>query len=116
MPLEHVDFQAGVTALLEAMAMERAVICSRAPGQTDVVVEAENGTYVPLGDPAALRTAIERLLANPEQATRLGRGGRRTVEQGMSLDLYVERLSAFVREAIAEGEATPATIPAARRT
>ncbi|NTU78079.1 MAG: glycosyltransferase family 4 protein [Chloroflexales bacterium] len=115
MPLEDVDFQAGVTALLEAMSMGRAVICSHTLGQTDVVIEGENGHYVPIGDPAALRAAIERLLADPDEAARLGRGGRRTVEQGMSLGHYIERLSAFVHEAIAEGESGPAIISAARR-
>ena len=114
MPLQAVEFQAGVTAILEAMAMERAVICSRTPGQTDIVVEGENGLYVPVGDAAALRAAIERLLANPDEAARLGRGGRRTIEQRMSLDLYVERLSALVRETIAEAAAPRR--PAARRT
>ena len=103
MPLEPVDFQAGVTAILEAMALERAVICSRTPGQTDIIVDGENGRYVPVGDPVALRAAIVHLLANPEEAARLGRGGRRTIEQQMSLTRYVERLGAFVREVLAEG-------------
>ena len=43
MPLYNVNFQAGVTALLEAMAMGKAVVCSSTPGQTDVVVEGETG-------------------------------------------------------------------------
>jgi glycosyltransferase involved in cell wall biosynthesis len=96
MPLFNVDFQAGVTAILEAMAMERAVICSETPGQTDVVVDGETGIYVPPGDPQALRAAIERLLDNPHEAERMGQAGRRRVEQMMSLDCYVERLSGFV--------------------
>jgi glycosyltransferase involved in cell wall biosynthesis len=99
MPLFDVDFQAGVTAILEAMALERAVICSRTPGQTDVIVEGETGLYVPPGDVAALRQAIQRLLADPEEAERMGRAGRRVVEERMSLDRYVERLSAYVRQA-----------------
>src|SRR5258708_3819552 len=58
MPLENVKFQAGVTAILEALAMERAVICSRVPGQIDVVIEGNNGRYVPQGDPVVLRAEI----------------------------------------------------------
>src|SRR5205823_8678819 len=54
MPLYDVNFQAGVTAILEAMAMSRAVICSRTPGQTDVIVDGETGLYVPTSDPQAL--------------------------------------------------------------
>lgn len=100
MPLYNVDYQAGVTAILEAMAMERAVICSRTPGQTDVVVDGETGLYVPPGDPQALRTAIEYLLSNPEEAERMGKAGRRRIEQMMNLDHYVARLSRYVDAAL----------------
>ena len=97
MPLQNVEFQAGVTAILEAMAMGRAVICSRTPGQTDVVIDGETGIYVPPGDAQALREAIEYLLANPDVAERMGQAGRRRIEQSMSLDRYVERLGQLVR-------------------
>jgi glycosyltransferase involved in cell wall biosynthesis len=100
MPLQDVKFQAGVTALLECMAMGKAVICSRVPGQTDVVVEGDNGRYVPSADPVTLRTEISRLLSHPEEAARLGGNGRKLVESQMSLDLYVERLTAYLDEAV----------------
>jgi glycosyltransferase involved in cell wall biosynthesis len=96
MPLYSVEFQAGVTAILEAMAMGKAVICSQIPGQTDVVVEGETGIYVPPGDPHALREAIEYLLNHPEEAERMGEAGRRRVAASMDLDSYVERLSGYV--------------------
>jgi glycosyltransferase involved in cell wall biosynthesis len=106
MPLEDVKFQAGVTAILEAMAMARAVVCSRVPGQTDVVAQGENGRYVPAGDAPALRTEIARLLAEPEEAERLGANGRRLIEREMSLDRYVERLTKIVHETIASANAS----------
>lgn len=96
MPLQNVEFQAGVTAILEAMAMGKAVICSRTPGQTDVVLDGATGLYVPPGDPQALRQAIEHLLAHPELARQMGQAGRQRVEQSMSLDRYVERLGQLV--------------------
>lgn len=96
MPLYPVDFQAGVTAILEAMAMQKAVVCSRTPGQTDVIVHGETGLYVPPGDPQALREAILYLLDHPEEAERMGRNGRHRVEQLMSLDCYTERLSQLI--------------------
>jgi glycosyltransferase involved in cell wall biosynthesis len=104
MPLQNVKFQAGVTAILESLAMGKAVICSRAPGQTDVLVEGENGRYVPPEDPSALRSEICQLLSRPEEAARLGANGRNLVEGEMNLDLYVQRLSSFLREAIGEGK------------
>ncbi|MCL5996856.1 MAG: glycosyltransferase family 4 protein [Chloroflexi bacterium] len=96
MPLYDVEFQAGVTAILEAMAMERAVVCSRTRGQTDVITNGENGVYVPPGDPRALRETIERLLCQPQEAVRMGKAGRQLVEQAMSLERYVERLNRYV--------------------
>src|SRR5262249_3884015 len=102
MPLEDVKFQAGVTAILECMAMERAVICSRVSGQTDVVVEGENGRYVAPGDPLALRAAIERLLSRTEEASQLGTGGRQLIERQMNLDSYVQGLTDVLDETINE--------------
>src|SRR5215475_9411562 len=103
MPLENVKFQAGVTAILECLAMGKAVICSRVPGQTDVVIEGENGRYVPPGDPSTLSTEIRRLLSRPEEAISLGANGRILVERQMNLDLYVQRLTDFLHEAVGEG-------------
>ncbi len=100
MPLYDVNFQAGVTALLEAMAMEKAVICSRSQGQTDVVVEGETGVYVPVGDVSEMRQAILQLLENPQLAKRMGIAGRRRIEQEMSLDWYVTRLSEHVQTSL----------------
>jgi glycosyltransferase involved in cell wall biosynthesis len=104
MPLENVKFQAGVTAILECMAMGKAVICSRVPGQTDVVVEDENGRYVPEGDPLALRAEIQRLLDCPHEANSLGARGRQLIERQMNLDLYSRRLTDVLHEAINEAE------------
>lgn len=102
MPLEEVDFQAGVTAILEAMAMAKPVICSRVPGQKDVIIENENGRYVESGDPMALRAAIVSLLAQPEEILRLGTSARRQVEAQMNLDLYAEGLAAITRTTLDE--------------
>jgi glycosyltransferase involved in cell wall biosynthesis len=104
MPLENVKFQAGVTAILECLAMGKAVICSRVPGQTDVLVEGENGRYVPPGDASTLGAEIRRLLSKPAEAARMGANGRKLVERQMNLDLYVQRLAGFLNEAIKDGE------------
>lgn len=97
MPLFNVNFQAGVTAILEAMAMEKAVICSRTPGQTDVIIEGETGMYVPAEDPAAMRQAVQTLLDDPEQCAEMGRKGRQRILAEMNLDCYIQRLSAYTR-------------------
>src|SRR5262249_26976402 len=106
MPLENVKFQAGVTAILECMAMGKTVVCSRVPGQTDVVVEDETGRYVLPGDPAALRAEIQRLLDHPQEADNLGMRGRQLIERQMNLDLYGERLSDELRKTIEEAHSS----------
>ena len=74
-PLQETDFQAGITTILEGMAMGRAVVCTRTTGQIDTIVDGETGIYVPPADEQALRSAIERLLADPDEAARLGAAG-----------------------------------------
>lgn len=100
MPLFPVDFQAGVTAILEAMAMGKAVICTRTPGQTDAIVDGETGRYVEPGDANSLRAAIEWFLNNPEDVEQMGQNARRRVVQDMSLDRYVHRLGMYVKEGL----------------
>ncbi len=110
MPLFTVNFQAGVTALLEAMAMEKAVICSQTPGQTDVVVEGETGLYVPPEDVDALRSAIVRLLEDTETAVSMGKNGRLRIDNYMSLAHYVVRLNQYVNVKAAKNQAQPKVV------
>jgi glycosyltransferase involved in cell wall biosynthesis len=100
-PLLPNDFQAGVTTLLEAMAMEKAVVVSATAGQRDIIVDGETGLLVPPGDGHALRSALERLLADPAECRRLGRNARQAVEDQFSLDRYVDALAANLRAAAA---------------
>jgi glycosyltransferase involved in cell wall biosynthesis len=108
MPLVEVDFQAGITTILEAMAMARPVVCTRTSGQTDTIVDGETGLYVPPGDAVALRGAITALLNDPERACQLGERARRWVEEHATVDRYAERLAAdvLVLRRAKHGEAT----------
>jgi len=91
-PLEDVEFDAGVTVIAEAMAMGKAVIVTRARGQRDLVREGETGLHVPPRDPRALRAAIEYLLGDPAAAERMGRAAREVVEAHLTLDQWVEKV------------------------
>jgi glycosyltransferase involved in cell wall biosynthesis len=96
LPLHDVPYEAGSTSLLEAMAMEKAVILSRTHGGTDILRDGDQGLYVPPEDPAALRQAIESLVSDPDLARRMGRAGRALVEERYTLDGYVERLQRII--------------------
>ena len=102
LPVHPTDTDNGVTAMTEAMAMGKAVICSRVDGQRDVLVDGESGLFVPPRDPRAMRDAIEYLWANPDVCERMGRAGRKHVEQFHTLDRFVAGVEGAVRSAIAE--------------
>jgi glycosyltransferase involved in cell wall biosynthesis len=97
MPLENVPFQAGVTAILEAMAMGKAVICSKTIGQTDVIIDGKTGIYVPPQDVSALRREIRQLIEQPQETKRMGAAGRELVLQSMNLHAYASRLAEYVK-------------------
>lgn len=92
MPLHESDFQAGVTTLLEAMAMGKAIVCTRTTGQTDVVTDGVTGRYVPVGDAPAMRTALRELLDDPQRAQALGAAARQWVVEHADIEVYVELL------------------------
>jgi glycosyltransferase involved in cell wall biosynthesis len=71
-------------ACLEAMAHGRPVVASAVGGLLDLVVDGETGIHVPPGDIAALRAALERLLADRELRRRMGEAGRRRAAERFS--------------------------------
>jgi len=96
-PLYENDFQAGITTILEAMAMGKAVVTSRTKGQVDTIRHGINGLYVPPGDPASLRGVIQQLLNSPDMTARLGKQARTDLEDGLTLDHWVDRISSVIR-------------------
>lgn len=119
-PVRDVDFQAGITTILEAMAMRKAVIVTHARGQRETVVgplwaagqttwpshgpspEGCTGIYVPPRDAEALRSAIVYLVERPEVAAVLGTNGRRRVEERLSIDRYVRSVASVIDPALAQ--------------
>ena len=96
MPLVEVDFQAGITTILEAMSMERAVVCTRTAGQTDTIVDDVTGVYVPPGDAGALRGAIVDLLGDESRAARLGSAARQWALGEAHVDRYADRIAGVI--------------------
>jgi glycosyltransferase involved in cell wall biosynthesis len=99
-PLMPTETDNGTTSILEAMAMGRAVICSKTEGQRDVLLDGKTGIFVPPQDPAALRNAIEHLLSHPEVAEQMGREGRRLVEARHSLDDYIQSIRKILEDVV----------------
>jgi glycosyltransferase involved in cell wall biosynthesis len=68
----------------EAMAHGRPVVATAVGGLRDLVVDGETGLLVPPRDPAALRAALERLLADRDLRERLGRAARERARDSFS--------------------------------
>jgi glycosyltransferase involved in cell wall biosynthesis len=66
----------GVSSLLEAMAMGKAIIVSASPGIGDYVVPDVTALVTPCGDAGALREAIQRLRSDDMLCQRLGAAAR----------------------------------------
>lgn len=91
-PLVPTDFQAGVTTILEAMAMAKPVIVTATDGQRDIVIDGETGVLVPPDDARALRFQVQRLLADPAERRRLGDNAREAVLAQFDLQIYAATL------------------------
>jgi alpha-maltose-1-phosphate synthase len=63
-------------SVLEAMASETPVVCSRIGGLSEVVQDGETGFLVTPGDVAELHDRLATLLADPALAARMGRAAR----------------------------------------
>ncbi|MBF6591768.1 MAG: glycosyltransferase family 4 protein [Ktedonobacterales bacterium] len=121
-PLLDSDNQAGITTILEAMAMGKAVVVSATRGQTDVVrgypfgdrpvwrpclvdtlggdatlAELPTGIYVTPSDAEELRRALRFLLEHPEVAAELGRNGRQVVRASFGVEAFAQRFAAIIQ-------------------
>jgi len=81
------------------MAWGRPVVASAVGGLVDAVEDGVTGLLVPARDPAALRAALERLLGDAEQRTRLGASAREKARCELSPEAVAEGLLAAYREA-----------------
>jgi glycosyltransferase involved in cell wall biosynthesis len=80
------------------MAHGRPVVASAVGGLTELVVDGETGLLVSPGDRAALRAALEQLLADRELRRQLGETGRKRIAEHYGWDSVVDAtLSCYER-------------------
>ena len=84
-------------ALLEAMACETPVVCTRIGGMPELVVDGETGLIVPPADSRALGEAVESVLDDPARARRLGARAREHVVERFTWRAVAERCLAAYR-------------------
>lgn len=90
----------GLTAL-EAAAQGKPVVASEVGGLPEIVIDGETGRLVPPGDPAALASAVNALLADAELRARWGVAGRRRCETRFALDRVAARILRVYHEVLA---------------
>jgi glycosyltransferase involved in cell wall biosynthesis len=87
-PCEREGF--GVAAA-EAMAFGRPVVAAAGGALLELVADEETGLLVRPRDPAALRAAVERLLADPELRERLGQAARTAARERYGWDAVIDQ-------------------------
>lgn len=85
---------------LEAMASGTPVVSTADGGHGEFLRENENALIFPKEDEETLARQLLRMANEPGLSERLAQAGRRTVEQGFSLDGYVSRLEDFLRRTL----------------
>jgi glycosyltransferase involved in cell wall biosynthesis len=90
------------TAILEALAMKRAVAASRVGGIPEIIEDGRTGFFIDPQNPTDIAEKVILLLKNPELRHQMGDQGRRYVETHYDQRLMVRRLEGLYRE-LAEG-------------
>ncbi|MBX5475180.1 MAG: glycosyltransferase family 4 protein [Thermoleophilia bacterium] len=94
-------------AAAEAMAFGRPVVAAAGGALLELVADGETGLLVPPRDAAALRAAVERLLADPELRVRLGSAARERARERFGWEAVIERTLAVYRRALEPRASTP---------
>jgi type III pantothenate kinase len=82
------------------MAYGRPVVASAVGGLLDAVEDGVTGLLVPPRDPAALRTALMRLLEDPDLRGRLGRAAREKARRELSWEASTQATIAAYEDAL----------------
>jgi glycosyltransferase involved in cell wall biosynthesis len=103
------------TVLLEAQAMQAAVIATRHSGIPEGVVENESALLVPERDSEALAGAILALLDDAPRCERMGRFGRSFVEKTFSMEARISALEDCYQRVCADAAGASAARAATSR-
>jgi len=87
-------------AVVEAMAMGKAVVATTTGGLPEVVAQGATGLLVPPGDAESLAVAVVSLLEDRDQRERMGRNGKARVQERFSLDASVRQVEQLYGEVL----------------
>jgi glycosyltransferase involved in cell wall biosynthesis len=84
--------------LLEAMAMEKPVVASNVGGIPDLVEHQSNGLLVKPGNAAELTDALERILSDRVLSSKMGKEGRKRIQEQFSSNTMVQSIDRVYRQ------------------
>lgn len=87
-------------AVLEYMAAGKPVVATAVGANVQLIENGVNGLLVPPGDQAQLAGALDRLLRDPELASRLGAAAHRRVQERYSREAMVRRFEVFYQDLV----------------
>jgi glycosyltransferase involved in cell wall biosynthesis len=87
-------------AVVEAMAMGKAVIATTTGGLPEVVAQGETGLLVPPGDAESLAAAVVSLLEDKVRREQMGRSGKARAQERFSLDASVRHIEQLYGEVL----------------
>ena len=87
--------------LLEAMAMEKPVVASRVGGIPDLVKHNVNGLLINPGDVTELANALEKILTDSELAGKIGKEGRKRIQEQFSSEVMVRSIHRVYQDLLA---------------
>jgi glycosyltransferase involved in cell wall biosynthesis len=99
-PLNDTNNLAGLTSLLDAMAMAKAVIMTR-NRNLDIDIEKEGvGIWVEQGDVKGWQNAISYLFEHPSETKEMGKRGRHLCETKYNLEVFSSNLGKILKDGV----------------
>ncbi|EKQ54488.1 MAG: glycosyltransferase [Methanobacterium sp. Maddingley MBC34] len=88
------------TVLIETMAAAKPVIASDVPGVRSIIDDGRDGFLTQPGNPSEIASKICRLLNNPELGIRMGKIGRKKVEEKYTWNRIIPQLEEVYRKSL----------------
>ena len=94
------EFEGLPIALLEAMSMECAVVCTDAGGIKELIRNNEDGFLEPVSEWKSLYNPLQSLLQSPEQIKIYGAKARQRVQDSFSMGVMVNQIETTYRDVL----------------
>lgn len=88
----------GCSTIVEAMAMGKAIVCTKTPTMESFISHGVNGLLVTEGDDLAMKEAVKRLLEDPKMRHDFGVRARKFVVENCDTELFVANLASFFKQ------------------